>query len=126
MKHEIFGIDSELIQILLLFLQVLIKRSISIILQKVRFFPFLLSCPPNVNNFFFSYFLLPVLSQLQQKHFPCACLLALEDDDTKLHIFPNSHRAAYESYQQFSMYLCIEMKRKHLNNMHVTMLLPIT
>ena len=43
--------------------------------------------------------MLPVLSQLQQKHFPCACLLALEDDDTKLHIFPNSHRAAYESYR---------------------------
>jgi hypothetical protein len=39
------------------------------------------------------------LSQLEQKHFPCACLLALEDAGTKLHVFPNSHRSAYERYK---------------------------
>lgn len=39
------------------------------------------------------------MSEHKQKHFPCACLLALEEDDTKLHIFPNSHRKVYQKYK---------------------------
>lgn len=42
---------------------------------------------------------LPDLSKENQKHFPCACLLALEKTGTKLHIFPNSHKKVYDKYR---------------------------
>lgn len=56
--------------------------------------------------------LFSVLHKLAQKFFPCASLLALEEDGTKLCIFPRSHRAAYDTYRknpQSKVYLVDEM-----------------